>query len=290
MRKSPIRYLVAALGGLALALGAIVPAQAFTFDNIGGFTFGTEVSTAGAGTGVEFFNLVGTPPNTYATIGWGNINGPSFVTATDPFGITTPVDVAKSALNLTTFSGTINPGDTVVISLLTHQNSQILIPFLTSINIDNRLRISDGGPFVQDLQTTHINLTETPNVGPPDGSGCDPSTQIPATAPCSDFFLFPIANLGDEFFTDGGVNYQVSFNLVPLAGALFDIVTAECDPTHAGLDSCGRIRTAENSTNQIEITMTLTRLGVPAPASLVLLGLALVGVGTVGRLRRTGAK
>lgn len=153
------------------------------------------------------------------------------------------------------------------------------------------LRILDGLIIAkEDLGSVPISFTETVNT--PTEAGCSAATHIPSTAPCSDFFLFPFGTFADLPFTYLGIDYNLSFGLVPGLGTIFEVVTAECDVANPGLDTCGRIRTAEASTNSIDITMTLTQLSVqtPAPASLILLGMALVGVGVAGRFRRNGRR
>ncbi|HUG37071.1 MAG TPA: hypothetical protein VML54_08995, partial [Candidatus Limnocylindrales bacterium] len=118
--SSRARSLVACVVVLfALTVGVAPPAGAFTFEQIGGFVFGEESSTDGPQTGIAFFNSIGTPPDTWGTMGWGNQSGASFTTSTDPFTQTGPgLEDRRSALRLDTFSGVINPGDTVIISEL----------------------------------------------------------------------------------------------------------------------------------------------------------------------------
>jgi hypothetical protein len=272
---------------LALSLGLTTVASAFTYEQIGGFTFGTESTTNGAGKGVAFFNLVGTPAGTWGTLGWGNLTGASFTTSTDPFTQSgSPIGDRRSAIRLDTFSGIINPGDTVPIAMLTHANRRILIPFLTNVTIDTRLRLLDGITLAfEDTQSVPISLTETANTATE--AECDPSTHIPATTPCSDFFLFALDTFGPLAFSYAGNDYLLFFDLIPGGGTLFDVVAAECDSANPGLDTCGRIRTAEADTNDITIVMTLEQLTrtTPAPATLILLGMALAGAGLVSRLR-----
>jgi len=291
MRKFLGRSVLAATV-LALSLGLTTVASAFTYEQIGGFTFGTESTTNGAGKGVAFFNLVGTPANTYGTIGWGNQSGASFTTLVDPFLQSgDPIALRRSAIRLDTFTGVINPGDTVPIAMLTHANRRILLPFLTGVTIDTRLRLFDGITLAfQDTQSVPITLTETANTATE--AECDPATHIPATTPCSDFFLFPLNTFGDIAFSYNGNDYNLFFNLIPGGGTIFEVITAECDASHPGPDTCGRIRTAEADENDITIVMTLEQLTrtTPAPASLILLGMALVGTGVVSRLRSRGRR
>ena len=110
-----------------------------------------------------------------------------------------------------------------------------------------------------------VTFVETLNVGPPDGSGCDPVTHIPGSVPCSDYFAFPIGSFANVFFFDSqGAQYKLSFDLVPLAGTIFEFVDCSqaggppVDPTTFVGQLCGRIRTGEVTANQIIGRMSLT--------------------------------
>jgi hypothetical protein len=286
------------MGLLVLTAAFAGPADAFLYENLGGFTFGTESSEGaggGAGKGISFFGLVvETPPppfipgTQYATIGWGSQPGASFTTATDPFTLTgPPVSAARSALNFTGISGVIDPGDIVPIATLTHANREIFIPFLKSVTIDSRLRIFDPSIVLEVFTPVPITFKETPNLA--SEAACEaanPGTHISGTDPCSDFFLFPIGILAPLGFSSGGNSFTLFFDLIPGAGTTFDTVIADCDGV-AGTELCGRIRTAENETNDITLVMGLIQNpSVPAPASLVLLGLAVTAAGAVTQLRR----
>ncbi|MBI2198510.1 MAG: DUF11 domain-containing protein [Candidatus Rokubacteria bacterium] len=266
-----IRSVLIAVGLLALAVGLSGPASAaqpFSWVQHGGFTFGSESSTNGAGTGIEFYLLqpAPAPAATYKTIGWGSLGGASFVTGTDPFTeVGPPLSDARSVLSLDALNGTINDGETQVISHVTHANRTILPPFLTGVQIDTLLKIENvGGTEVLSLPALiPIFFTETINVDPPaDGSGCDPLTHIATTPPCSDFFIFPLASIANTTFFDGSQQYSLTFGLVPGPGTIFEIVL--CPPESGFLGLCARGRTAELSTNTIDITMTLNKILGPA--------------------------
>jgi uncharacterized repeat protein (TIGR01451 family) len=286
---------------LALIVGLGSTASAappFDWANKGGFTFGTESSVTNAvvtpGTGVLFLDstlvtdthpVLSNPPGSYGTIGWGNQKVPtgpgggtpnaSVVTSDDPFAAIhdTPLgdpaccDNNRSALNITTFSGTgLDPGETVTVATLTHANRPIFQPFLRSVLINSVLRIFNPAAIpalLEESTPVPVRLIETANT--PTEAGCDPATHIAGTTPCSDFFDFPLGALSGLTFTDPadcpglncGREYRLTFTLALGSGATFDTFVGECDASNPGLEACGRLRTQENATNNISIQMTL---------------------------------
>jgi hypothetical protein len=271
--------LVTGVVGLAATALTVGPASAATFDfsNQGGFTFGTETSTdltlinVFPQNAIRFFGLQpdNSPPLTgdqYSTIGWGGSTAPSFVTGVDPIG-----QNATSALKVETLAGEVTDnGIPVPIAILTHQNEPIRPRSLNTVVIDSILRLTDGATSI-DLgagatSSVEIKLVETFNEEP-----CDPDIQIGAT-PCTDYFIFPLDVFAPVTFTHEGVDYTITFGLTPLAGTIFE--TVDCaDPAGAPVDPetfegalCGRIRTVENGTNQILITMALTSEEEPTNA------------------------
>ena len=268
------------VAALVMAAGLVAPASAatFNFTQQGGFTFGSEVSANFGYTqffqdiGIEFFDVQPDvlPGTQYGTIGWGGNSSatPSFVTNVDPF-----VQPSTSALRVETLAGQITDNGTfVTVAVLTHDNSPIDPVVLSNVTIDTLLSFFDGATPVDigpgALGTVPITFRETNNF-----QACDPDIQIIGTPPCSDFFVFPLAGFFTPLtFTHEGVDYTVTFRLVPLAGAIFE--TVDCanpagppvDPETFEGDLCGRIRTAEGSTNQIAIQMALTSEEEPTNA------------------------
>ena len=268
-------------GGLAGSASAIT----FTYSQQGGFTFGTETSTdfTGAifgpgGSGLRFFaeQPDNSPPlpagPQYSTLGWGGSTAASQVTVVDPIG-----QASTSALRVETLSGQISDnGIPVGIAFLTHQNLAILPRFLNTVTIDTLLRFFDGvtpiniGPGA--VGSVPVTLVETNNA-----AACDPDIQIDVPpgsgVPCTDYFLFPLAAFFTPLtFSHLGVNYTVTFALTPVGGAIFEPVDCNdpagppVDPNTFAGSLCGRIRTAEGSTNQIQITMALTSEAPPSTA------------------------
>jgi len=268
---------------VVLTVGLVGVASAITFDYSqgGGFTFGTETGTDFTsavfgpffGTGLRFFDEQpdNSPPlpvgPQYSALGWGGSAANTTVTLVDPIG-----QANTSALKVETLSGQISDdGVPKGIALLTHQNSSILPRFLNSVTIDTLLRFLDGATPVNigagAVGSVPVTLVETNN-----SQACDPDIQIGAV-PCTDYFIFPLTGFFTPLtFSHLGVSYTVTFNLTPLAGTIFEPVDC-ADPAGPPVDPntfagslCGRIRTAEGSTNQILITMALTSEAPPATA------------------------
>jgi PEP-CTERM motif. len=307
---------------VAVALGlAFSPVAAMatdlTFTQVGGFTIGTASSapcpTGPCSTnGVEFFGptgfIVQSGPNTgsatYEQIGWGtgnfNSSNPgglpsapnntpvttSPVTGLPPF-VGQPGDFPvnfRSALDVDVFSGQLTVGGpAVAISSLQHYNRTIgqNANSLSQITIDTLLTLDTappGGGSDSDAGLVVLGFQETLNAGP-----------CPVGVPdCVDIFSFQSIALADVVFTVGGVQYIAHFSLdFPVntidertGGSVPNGATACIDAVH--------VCTAENAISEARVLMsvTLAPVNVPAPASLLLLGFGLSGLGVAGWLRR----
>lgn len=279
---------------LALAWAAspvmALPLGTFNYQQAAGFIDGTE---SPAGDQILFDNALGAKgaANAYADIGWGN----GATCAAPPC----PIAATQSALLLASKSGSIAVGETKVITTLTHRNIDIDVPFLASVTITSILRlfVPPSSAFPQaaaltDINSIPITFNETDNhpggdaAGPPPANPalCDPAIQKSAVA-CDDYFEFPLVGFAAvplSADTDGdGIpeNYVLTFDILPL-GTIIPV-----DGDGDGIFETGRVITQEGNTNSIDIVMTLTAV-TPVPASLVLLGLGLLGAGVAGRLRR----
>jgi hypothetical protein len=301
-RLALIVALVALVAGHATSADAIT----FFFSHTGGFELGS--ATIQPGTvfdqgGVEFFGPVppynaptippgSSPANTYAQIGWGcgatadtcaaDDADHNVVVATSPFNdptlgldntfpVTEPPPIGdpnRSALGIVTFNGTVSDNSVPVnITELFHQNNPINGNFLSSVDIVTTLRISTTPTFEDPNSTVSITFTETINKDP-----CAAPNPLGST--CDDFWSFTVDTFAPVVIHDVTGDYLLSFNLFT------------DDPGVAIIGNT--VFTREGDTTHLFVQMSLQ--AIPEPASLVLLGSALIGFVGVHAMRRRQRK
>jgi hypothetical protein len=292
MRGKVVKPLLVAAGVLALMLGAIVPVSAldFSVEQTSGFHLGGALDpnrhtiTGGLG-GVEFFGPVTVPTfNPYAQIGWGCAPGPCSGGAAPPVDgsvtLTSPFDdpSVRSAMWVVGDSTTVTVGGPPVrITRLFHNNRTIDSDAadLTAVTIASLLEITDSvPPFADDPNAVRIAFNETFNLG----SAASCPGPNPGGSACDDIFSLvdPSQVFEPVFFESNGIQYRADFFLfIPTN------LTILGNPLNNAFEVGGEFYTREGEISELHVLMQITQV-VPAPASLMLLGLGLAGAALAG--------
>lgn len=282
--KSLLAGLLVAASGYSLQASAL-PLEPFSFHQHSGFKVdGSLTSTDGASSGndIRWYQFGSSPaptPGDYNTIAWGvptiNSGGLSGVDPIGPGNNNSQTDF--SGLRVIGYEGTIitgvdlgngtsDWGNWVGISTVYHQNRTIgSQAFTLSTAVIRSTLVFDHDPegdIHSDINSVGVSFTETLN------SGVCPLGD-PNNSDCDDIFRFNLGTFAPLTFAFGGHFYQVEFGLSNFVSSVTDF------PNCPGF-TC-TVWTAENVTSSFDVIARIRQ--VPEPATLLLVSLALIGVG-----------
>ena len=177
---------------------------------------------------------------------------------------------------------TIDPGQTVRTAQIRHTNNDIEnTSFLANITLATLLTITaPGGTVVigNGINGGDLNIPVTfleTNNHPLSGNCTQTSNSLGSI--CDDQFTFFTLD-ADIPFSFGGQSY-----ILHVRGLLNNNGTPACEPAGGGQVNC---LTAENQINDRFVAITLELVRTPAPASLLLVGLGLLGAGVLPIIRK----